>query len=399
MNKKDKKKTSRNKKRTDKSLITGIITPLLTSVIVSAITAFIQIGYITYHNKNEISETKDSIAKIQDSISNKYDKIDERLDDLNTEVTILNGNYRQDHLLQKASAITVRPSSSLQKGMILSDSLDVYGGVLSTIKAKPTDLAAVTVYGRRNLSFKELISKTVVVHYKEGNQDVYFCGQYDDNMRWDGNCLINVYHGDKLKIITESTYIDGVLIAYNQVFSSEDDKEWINSSRSVTDNGYWGTTQVYNKEENYTKKFKDKDVSGRDLFLTQDFIDEFINPEINERKSYYKGYTSNGLYNDNTGKSYLIKFDSDGYVITLYRGNFKDGNFNDTTGNAWEITRNARKSSQQKDMKYMYYVGKVYNGNFEKNKKNLSNLSQNEIDNIVGRYIFDIPLKWKQIDY
>lgn len=194
---------------------------------------------------------------------------------------------------------------------------------------------------------------------------------------------------------TEATYVDGALISYLQVFN--DDGRW-NASRRFVDSGKnYGETVCFNKKEDFIKNFKDSEVTGSDLYLADEFITKFISyNDTKNIRSFYKGYTSGGHYNDKTGDAYYIRFDDDGKVLTLYRGGFKDGNFDDDSGNAWEITRKAKDPAKQDKMRYMYYHGKFKGGQYADNKKAKGNLSQKEIDKIINNCVFDFKPEWKE---
>lgn len=58
----------------------------------------------------------------------------------------------------------------------------------------------------------------------------------------------------------------------------------------------------------------------------EDFIEEIDTPV----DSYYRGNTSNGIYNDNTGEAYLVRYNEDGTVKVLYKGIIRKGNHADS---------------------------------------------------------------------
>jgi|InofroStandDraft_1065614.scaffolds.fasta_scaffold83208_1 hypothetical protein len=78
-------------------------------------------------------------------------------------------------------------------------------------------LAADTVIGYRKgtdikVTAEEISDCKVLLPYKSGDQDVFFYGQINENGRWDGNCILNTYEGDKLVLITDAVYDNGNLI-------------------------------------------------------------------------------------------------------------------------------------------------------------------------------------------
>ena len=78
-------------------------------------------------------------------------------------------------------------------------------------------LAADTVIGYRKgtdikVTAEEISDCKVLLPYKSGDQAVFFYGQINENGRWDGNCILNTYEGDKLVLITDAVYDNGNLI-------------------------------------------------------------------------------------------------------------------------------------------------------------------------------------------
>lgn len=343
---------------------------------------------------NKVSYEK-RISKVETKVEDIKD-IKHTLNDHTKELSGMQGDLREMNIYQMNNAITVVPTRLLVSSLNLSSNANIYGGTIGNIKARATDMAAASLDGSNNFTFQDLISKKVVIPYTEGDEKVYFCGQYNSQMHWDGKCVLNVYKNNRLYFITEATYVDGTLIAYLQVFSSNDNKQWIVSNRYVDSTGNYGSTAYYDKKENFKKNFNDSKVTGADLYLADQFITNYVSyGDTTKMNSYYKGYTSGGLYNDDTGEAYLIKFDKKGYVLTLYYGCFKNGNFEDNSGKAWEITRKAKDASKQETMKYMYFHGKFTDGKMVDGDGE-NNLSQKRINEIIKGNTFDIDLKWKK---
>ena len=96
---------------------------------------------------------------------------------------------------------------------------------------------------------------------------------------------------------------------------------------------------------------------------------------------------------NDSGNSYLIKFDKDGYVKTLYVGNFVDGKYKDETGNAWGISRNDEGGPH-----YMYSKGK-YEENSCADKQDFKNyLTLDQINEYIKGYVFNCELQWLMDD-
>lgn len=199
-------------------------------------------------------------------------------------------------------------------------------------------------------SAKELIGVKMLIPYEEDGQDVLFLGQYNENMHWDGECTINVYDGTTLSLITDAVYDDGTLLSYKQVMPTNngtDGDTWSISERFINDSTNSGETICYYRNDNRTRTFDLKTVTESDV-LSVDTFNVIYNNLVME--GYYNGNTSKGLYNDDTGNAYLIRFTKEGKVRTLYQGKVKNGHFNDDTGNAWYITKD-------ENTEYMYYKG------------------------------------------
>lgn len=388
----------------------GFFMTILASIISSLTVYMVTGGFSSWRNrttdvatikadqqmiKNEFQKLGDAEANDKENTDNEIKSINKTLIDLKHSTDDINKRLDRIDLNQMNSAFTVKPSKQLASSLALKSSSDFHGGTIGTIQAESKDTAALSLDGKNEFSFRDLVSKKMVIPYNVGNEEVFFCGQYNDQLHWDGNCVLNVYKDGKLSFITEANYVDGTVVSYLQVFSSENDSEWIISRRNADEEGYYGITVKYDKKNDFKQQFETSRVSGTDLYLADEFADKYISRSgLEKMNSYYKGYTSGGLYNDHTGDAYLITMDDEGDVLTLYHGGFTDGNFNDDSGDAWEITRKTKKPADQDDMKYMYFHGKVRDGKFESGKDNKNNLSQQEIDDIIEDYTFDIETSW-----
>lgn len=251
------------------------------------------------------------------------------------------------------------------------------------------------------VSASNLVGEKLIIPYKENNQEVYFMGQYDENIRWDGECLINTYVKNKLVNSTLAQYEHGKRKSYEQIYCEDD--EWIYSIRTIIDDDTTKSEEEKIKSGDTWKYSKTKDYE-QSIDYNYPTEDDFIYPdalknELDERLiSRYHGNTSNGKYNhiDTQPSAYLIKFDDDGTVKTLYYGNFKDGDFCDNTTHAWYITRNPEK--------YTYY--RYYSGIFRKGISPDSNskdctysedpLTRGTFNRLLSDKSFDCPMLWAE---
>lgn len=228
---------------------------------------------------------------------------------------------------------------------------------------------------------EDLCNYPIITSYKEGDNDVYFYGRYNENGNWNGTCILNTYNGDDLVSIFEGVYEDGTLFSYKRV-SDEKDGTWLITDRISQDSYNVGKTWKYTKTTAFTKSFDIQNIQEKQMMT----VDKFLN-SINENLiSYYKGNTSNGLYNDDTGNAYLVKYKEDGDVELLYKGGFKDGYPNDNTGNAWSIAWGYANDG------YHYFKGKFVNNDHKRTKDFLKPMTQEEINEKVNPNDFDCLL-------
>lgn len=222
------------------------------------------------------------------------------------------------------------------------------------------DIIAINTLNGEEYFIEQLADTKLFIPYKENDKEVFFYGCCN-NGYLDGDCIFNIYNGDKLITLLEATYKDGKLLSYKRVNNSKTQVGIItwNISYRVIETGYnSGVTLNYFKNDDYIKDFDFESAKPSDILYVNDFENNL--KEVSILEGYYSGNTSNGYYNDNTGNAYLIKFFEDGTVRMLYHGNFCNGYPDDNTGNAWNIVKN-------KNTNYMYYMGCFKNGSTTNN--------------------------------
>lgn len=258
---------------------------------------------------------------------------------------------------------------------------------LSSLPVQSGVILANNKYTKEGFTGEELAGEQVLLPYKQNGQEVYFYGQVNEFGQWDGDCLVNVYKDNELIIITDANYSNGKINNYEQAFVDENRNIWYISNRENKGDYNEGETWSYFKNSNNKKDFSLETVQIADMINVDDFkrMNELV------KEGYYHGQTSNGRYNDTTGKAYSIKFAADGTIRTLYSGNMVDGQYEDYTGNAWYITK-------AEDTDYMYYKGFFKNGKTVNNEGYIfeNNLSMSDIEKYVSGYEFDIELNWYQ---
>lgn len=211
---------------------------------------------------------------------------------------------------------------------------------------------------------EDLYNTPIITSYLDEGNEVYFYGRFNQNNHWNGKCILNVYNENKLVSIFEGVYDDGELFSYQRVISKDD--VWIVNDRIYQGAYNSGETWTYSKTDDFVKEFTLEDVKEKQILT----VDRFLKSKGAEMLSYYKGRTSNGLFNDDTGRAYYVSYFKSGeidgtsnekVIKTLYQGCFSNGGFSDKSGDAWYITR-------ESDTKYMYYEGSFSDRTADNNK-------------------------------
>ena len=285
-------------------------------------------GVITDTKIEAISK---DVKRIDDSISSLSDKID----NLSSSV------FRTEGRLFSLTITDDGPLVNAIKELSFQKNSDVYYSGLSF-----DDEIIATDENNVEYTVKELQNIPFLIYYTEAGKDVFFCGQFDEDSMWTGNCLINVYANGKLEIATEALYSHGDRCVYQQLFPDSD--KWVFSSRIDNGDHNSGDTWIYKKYDDIEQTIlANHPVSGAMVHPSDISVGEFI-PLL----SHYHGNTSDGKYNDDSGTAYLISYFEDGYVRLFYTGCFVDGKPDDQSGTAWQIAR-----SQNPDTDYMLYKG------------------------------------------
>jgi len=322
---------------------------------------------------------KEVDGKIE-TVDKKTEKVNEKIESLTTDVAYLKGLHGNQ---------TVRLAPYEETRAVVNDyKMKEYSAESPVMEA---NIIGKDIDGKE-YSLNDVIGKKVLLSYIENGQEVYFWGQFNEKGQWDGNCLLNVYTGGNLVIITDALYDDGMLQEYEQVVPDKIGHElvWIFSDRKKSDNGEFnlGETLNYSRDADYGQKFEFENVSEEDIIDVEAIRDE-IDVMGSKLKAYYCGNTSNGKYNDGTGEAYLIKYDENEKIRTLYQGRFKDGRLEDGTGTAWEIARNP-----EEDTGYTYYKGK-FSQNRSLEKPLEINLTMERINELISGKDFNTEyLKW-----
>lgn len=383
---------NKKKKISWKEIFTGVSITVIAGLILYQITIFRDLPHDVSDLKENVAnldtrmdELETEIGKLGTRVGKletKVGRLEERIDGIDTRVTRLE-NVRDSAITAKATSYPSFDKNNVTNMSLMSAPSWSSGTVIAVDSNNKEYTAA------------DLVNKKVLTYYKsEADEDVIFCGQYSEDYKWDGNCLINLYSKDgKLALITEASYDNGTLLSYKQALPSvtkAGKSVWIKSERYPKEDVNYGDSWSYYSLGDITRNFNLEDITVSDLLYTNDVVSE----TNNNLESFYHGSTSNGLYNDTSGEAYQVKYNSDGTVHTLYCGNFVDGAYNDDTGNAWYITK-------EENTAYMYYKGRFKNNNTmdKPTEVNFINpLDQKEIDIILAESGIDFKcaLEWKK---
>ncbi|WP_298024630.1 hypothetical protein [uncultured Dysosmobacter sp.] len=286
--------------------------------------------------------------------SNLNSKMDEMKEDLQDDISgIQNDINRLENLI--LPFLELRPSAETAQQISYT-----YGGIDEInrdgkLSFLSTSIVAYSGHGAE-FTTEQLADLKLLLPYREGNQEVFFYGQFDENDCWDGDCLVNIYEDGKLALITDAVYENGKLLTFKQAFpdtTTGGQKVWTFSERTSEDDFSTGQTWHYFWDGDRKRAFLFDDVTAEDMISA----DAFLAGLEGGLEGYYCGVNSEGHFNDDTGNAYMVKYFADGTVRTLYSGKFVDGQFDDTSGNAWMIGK------LDMGKPYSYYKGNFKDGN------------------------------------
>lgn len=333
---------------------------------------------ISFNNKT--NEWTENFTKLTCQVN----KLDESIKEMNSEIEEMDDKISNDHaMLLTLYAV----SDKLQPQIVfLSANYNIREEVVKEEERlaeppwKMQDLIGKSNKSDKNFKAEELTNTPAVFVCEEGEKETFFYGQYNDRNQWNGKCILNVYTNNKLETVFEGVYDNGTLVSYKRAAS--DNGKWI-----VTDRDHYaqyndGETWYYTKTSDYEKEYTINEFSDKQILT----VEGLLGSKEETILSYYKGKTSNGLYNDDSGNAFLITYfeqgaiktgEDDRAIKTIYQGGFVDGKYDDDSYDAWYITRDKKTT-------YMYYKGGFSKGNVnhrDKSKEVFHNyLTHEEID-------------------
>lgn len=374
-----------------KNVIEGVFIAVLAAIIIAIITLLVNLKSIPT-DISLIKKDIESLSNANKEISDDIEELKINYKGIEKDVEFINNRINNLENLHSLASNTIKlePEEALVNSITIEKHTVDNEEILSTPQWNETEIIAKGMF--KEYIAQDLVGKKLLIPYYNNGQEVYFYGQFNENNQWNDNCVINIYKDNKLIFIMDAVYDSGIIKTYKQVMPSKTKYGadiWIISERTTNNGTNLGDTWNYIYEKDYLKSFDFDTVTDNDILVVDDF-------KLNIRsqlEGYYHGNTSNGVYNDDTGNAYLVKYAPDQTIRTLYCGNFKNGYFEDNTNNAWSITRDVDKNSN-----YMYYKGKFKDGNrvYNKGHKRKSNLTLEDINTYITGRVFNTELNWAE---
>ncbi len=333
---------------------------IVQNVIVGLIGALTMYGVFTIPEKigelsAKVEDLKDQNQKLDTSLKERISIVEEENRDLNSKYNqlysdLLLVNASIENMNDKCEAIY-----NLAEKLIISNNSSI---VIYQTSSDGTTVGLTEPSWGEEGKNPEFIAITrcfahtrMIYNYEQDNSQFYFAGQYDENGQWDGECLINVYSGGLLQMAVKNEYISGEVVSSKQLFKTSNGI-WMYAERQYYKEEDMGDSWKYNGETLIAQKV------AMDNPIEKDLVDpEFEKNQLGEYIQHYHGGILDGLYNDNTGSSYMVSKYSDGTIKTIYWGGFKDGTFFDESYDAWYVSR-----IKERNTRYNYYVGPFRNG-------------------------------------
>lgn len=345
------------------------------------------IGFTLIFSKhgNDIENLKEAVGKIEDNIKESNEKSEDNFKKLEDAIDNLALLVMDDHEFfldlssketeEKVYSVVFKDAFQVKTETLYSEEY------LAAPSWKDGENAIACDSNSDDIIYSagDLCNTPIITSYMKDGNEVYFYGRFNENNRWNGKCILNVYSKNKLLYIFEGMYDDGDLFSYKRL----DDKGdfWLVNDRIYQGEYNSGKTWKYNKTDDFVKSFSMEEVKEKQIIT----VDRFLNSKEPELISCYCGNTANGVYNDNNGNAYLLLYFKDGelpgaegqkVIKTLYQGCFEKGTFSDNTGNAWYITREV-------DTTYMFYEGSFSLSDNGKGKPD--HIIEKENKNPIGR--------------
>lgn len=389
----DSSASSESQKQPDSSIQPKkVIQISLGGVITIVVTIAIAIVGATWHIGTKFTETSGdiiSLSKDIEGIKTEISRLETEITDLKDEVSAMNAYLYNDEGVKdqlgninealniKVINVPLDEDYSLIKESLENTMSFEYGSSGLAID----ETSGLGIYKGTVCYAKDNVDEPLIITYTEEDKEVYFYGSYNEKYHWNGYCITNTYYLDgSLAGICESYFEDGERLDYISFYKLDDGK-WIYSNRDCVGKENSGISVCYAFQNEINRNFTNTNVRISDILFPDKVIETFNPVKI----TYYFGNTSNGLYNDDTGTAYLVKYYEDGTVQLLYVGKFVNGYPNDKA--AWSI------AYSEEGGYYVHNTGKFVNGSAV--KKSNDPLSIIDIKKIIFEYDFECELNWR----
>ena len=345
----------------------------------------------------QLQSIKDDITTIKSDFEEKNSNVNKQFETIENELSTWEGRFEkiqnQVYVLGGADPklIGLDISEGYKQSVIRCCGI-IDSFVVSNAAIQATSVVAYNSKGDE-YTVKDVAQKKLLLPYVDKENECIFYGQLDQYGNWDGECIVNVYQNNCLKLITEAVYDSGDLLTFKQAFPDAKKSDiWYFSKRTMRDGFSSGETWSFHKTGIYTQNFLYAEATAEDVLTLDSFFVNFLKTD-SILDGYYNGNTSGGKFNDDSGKAYMVKYFNDGTVRTLYTGAFKNGTFEDRTGNAWMIGR------LDIDEAYSYYKGPFSGGRALKAPEKNSNyweldISEDRIQELIDGMTFSCQLNW-----
>lgn len=399
------------------TIITTVITTMITTAFLSffgTFGGFISNAVLSYTKQNIKEIAKEDNSQLSDEENNILEGLKKYIDEtlkpeltnyIDSQLNTQNNSGDIEPEFNSSAPNTPEPNKSNPNGESTKEySLLLTAASMTHFQTSKTDYhdrlskepkwtdndTGTDIKTGKRYKIKSLANKPILLFYTEGKQEIYFYGQFNKKNHWNGDCIINVYENNELILINEANYSDGKLTKkYKQVFfynNGSNKNVWAISNRKHKGEENIGDTQTYLYKP-IKQSFKQENVTVKNIIS----VSKFKTQQKLIKEGFYHGKTSNGYFNDKTGKAYMIKYGDDKKIRLLYCGKFENGNPQDHTNSAWSIVIDNKMKC------YVWQQGYFSNGYIDHNYHIENNYPLTKES--INMYIKDLHINKKHLNW
>ena len=185
--------------------------------------AVIFVGVISYviTLRNDI----DNLTNMIDAQNTQMDSLESALREEIHQVSQDMDNFSNDisddmsSVKEIITALSVKVFDYRPTGFFASAITSTYDGVDAPYSSESPQISAMSyvVYSasnpEREYTAAEVAEQPLLLPYTENGNEVYFYGQLDSAGNWDGRCIVNIYDGNVLQLITDAMYEGGTVLS------------------------------------------------------------------------------------------------------------------------------------------------------------------------------------------